>query len=126
MRAAASGSVAPSSQISGGGIGEELDIRNALPQFVDDGASPADERETVGRRLNPLRIAIEETNAENGLHIGDRFGDRRLRYGEASAGFGNPALFHDGQQDIQVAQLEPAKDAIIPFHGAACDMVMAI
>jgi hypothetical protein len=64
---------APNPEFSYGRVGEKGDLVYALFQFVEDSNAAFDERGTVLSWLNTLRAAIQETDAESPLHVGDRF-----------------------------------------------------
>jgi hypothetical protein len=74
--------VTTDSHLSGGGVRQEVDLANTLPELVEGGGTAARQRAPVERGFDPLRTAVEEANAESVLEIGDRLRDGGLRYGE--------------------------------------------
>ena len=59
-------------QFSGGWIGEEANVFDALRKLVENRDATLQERAAVGRRLDPLGAAIKEANAKRALKVGDR------------------------------------------------------
>jgi len=50
------------------------------------------------------------------LEIGDRLRDRGLGHCELDCGLSHAAGLCDGEQNVQVAQLDPPTDPIAPMH----------
>ena len=71
-----------------------------------------EQRATVLCRLDPLTVAVEQTHAEGVLQIRNRLGNVGLRGVEASRSLPHAAVLHDGHEDVQVLQLDPAADTI--------------
>src|SRR5262249_62072425 len=69
----------PDPELSCGRIGQEADLADALFELVKDSNATFDEGPTILGWLDALRTAVEETNAEVVLHVGDRLRNGRLR-----------------------------------------------
>ena len=97
-------------------IGQELDILDALLEFVEHRDAAFEHRLRVDRRLDAARAAIEQADAEHVLEIRDRGRDRRLGHGELTCRLGHPARFHHGREDVEVAHPKTPPEAAFPFH----------
>ena len=58
-------------QLACRGIGQELDIPDALPQFIECRPAAREQSARVERWLDPARAAIEELHAQRMLQVGD-------------------------------------------------------
>ena len=67
--------MAANSHIAGCGIGEELDVLHARPQFVEHHGATVEQCRPVDRRLGAVAVALEQAYADRLLEVGDR-----LRY----------------------------------------------
>jgi hypothetical protein len=97
-------------------IVKELYIEGALLQFVKDSDAAIEQRSTIDRELDPMGISIEEPHIEYALQIGDGLRDHRLRRCEMPGRLCHAALSRQGNQDIEVAQLDAAADSVSKFH----------
>jgi hypothetical protein len=75
------------------------------------------QRAPIGGRFRALRRAVEETHAKCVLEVGNRLRHHRVRDGQAIGRARHAAGLHHRQKDMQVAQLEPAADAVAPLYG---------
>jgi hypothetical protein len=98
-------------------IGEEIEILNALPQFIEYRDSALDEGATMRRRFDTLARAFQETHPEHMFELGNQFRDRGLGHVESACRFSHAASLDDSHQYIQIPQFEPTSEAIIPWHG---------
>src|SRR5262245_23059485 len=57
-------------QLACGGVGEELDIPDALPQLIECHPAAREQSLSIERRLDTARTAIEELDAQSVLEIG--------------------------------------------------------
>src|SRR5262249_2028389 len=108
---------ASDAKLAGGGIGEKLDILDALAELVEHGDAAPDDGVAVLRRLDAPRAALEQAHAERMLEVGGRPRDGRLRRAEALRRLGHAAGLDHGHQHAHVVQLEAALDAIDLGHG---------
>ena len=102
---------------SGLGVGEKLDVFDALTQSIEDGRSAVEQRATIPGRLNPFAVAIEQANAERMLQFRDRSRNSGLNGVQPFGRLQHAAGLHDRHEDIQVVQFHPASDAISHLHG---------
>ena len=68
------------------------------------------------RELGSLRRAVEKPDAERMFEVADGLGDDRVRDRQAIGGARHAAGLGDGQDDVQVAQLQPAAYSVGPLH----------
>ena len=101
-------------QLAGAGIGDVLDVPDALPQLVEGGPAAPQQGFAIGSGNDTLRAAIEQPHAERMLQGGDRFRDRRSRDAELGAGPRHAAVLDHGEEDEQVAQPQSAADLLFP------------
>jgi hypothetical protein len=73
----------------------------------------------IGRRLDAFRRAIENPYADRVLDVRDRLRYRRLGHRQPLGGFPHAAELGDRQQHVQIVQLEPPADAVVPLHREA-------
>src|SRR5262249_50165535 len=73
---------APNADLSGRWVGQELDLFDPLPQVVERGDGPFEQSTAIQCGLDALGSAIEETDAERVLDVGDRLRYSRLRHRE--------------------------------------------
>src|SRR5262245_12997971 len=99
-----------------GRIGGKLDLLHALAQVVEYSHSTIQQCTTVLRRLDALAVAIEQAHAEGMLQFPDRSRNSRLSNIKALGRLPHAAGLHDGHEDVQVLQLQPASDAIVQLH----------
>ena len=59
-------------ELSRGRVGEKADLVDTLVQLVEDGNAAFGEGAAILSRLNTVRAAIEQANAERVLHVGNR------------------------------------------------------
>src|SRR5260370_40898635 len=107
---------ASDAQFPGRGVGQELDVLYALPQLIEDRTAAGEERAAIHGRLDALWASIEEAHPERVLQIRDCLRHYRVRDGEMIGCFRNAAVLNHREQDMEVAQLKPAADAVRPFH----------
>src|SRR5207244_3582862 len=95
-----------------GWISKELDVANALLEFVECCDPTVEQCATIDRRLDSPGAAVEETNAECLLQAGDDFRDGRLSNAKFAGGLSHAAALHDREKDLEVAKAEAPADAI--------------
>src|SRR5215813_15596589 len=105
-------------QLARGRIGQKLDLPYALPQLIEDGDAAFGEGATIERRLDALRAAIKQGDAQRAFEVGNCLRNHRPRNGEPLGSFGHVALFGDGHEDMKVARLEAPADAVSPVHSS--------
>src|SRR5215217_645853 len=93
-----------------------LDLSNALLQFVEHAQASPQQRAAVKSGLDTLGGAVEQANAEHMLEIGDGLGNHRPRDRETIRRLRHIPSLDDGQENMQVARLEPAANSILPLH----------
>jgi hypothetical protein len=96
------------------GSPKELNIPDALLQFIEHGSTASEQRVTVHGRLNPLRASIKQPHTERLLKIGDRIGNSGLGNAKLSSRLGHAAALNSREECMQVPQLEPAADLTFP------------
>ena len=115
---AASGGVVPIRTSPAVGSDEEFDVLDALPQLIEGGMAATEHGAPILGELDAARIALQQTHAEGVLQFADRARDDGMGDGELARRLRHaPALRHR-EQDMQVAQLDPAPDPIVPAHWA--------
>ena len=97
-------------------IGKELDVLDALPQFVECRKTATDEGAPVSRRFDSLRAAVEQRNANCMLKLGNRLRHDRHRDGKLAGRLGHAAGLHDGLEYVEIPQLDAAADPVCPLH----------
>src|SRR5258706_16296620 len=98
-------------------IGEMLDLPDGLTQLIKGDSAAIEKSPRVDRWLDPVWRAIEQPRAERLLHVGDRFRNGRLRDRQPRRCLSHAAALSDGQQHVQIAQLEVTPDSRrVPFH----------
>src|SRR5262249_25672883 len=97
-------------------IGQEADLIDALLQLVEHGNAAFDECATILGWRDALGAAIEETDAEGDLHVGDRLGYGWLCGADRLRGFRHASRMCDREEDPQFSRAEPARGEIVPFH----------
>jgi hypothetical protein len=105
---------APDAQLSGGRIGHELDLFDALLEIIERSRAALQQREAIHRGLDALWSTVQKPHAERMLEVGNDLGNGRLRDVEIRCSLGHAAASHDGVEDVQVAQLEAAADLFLP------------
>src|SRR5262249_24725749 len=99
-------------------VGSARVSMSLMPCLNSSNAAAPEQRTTIGRRLHAFR-AIKEPHADRVLHVGDRLGYGRLRNREQLGGFAHAAQLGNRQQNMQIVQLEPAADTVVPFRREA-------
>jgi hypothetical protein len=107
----------PDAQLAKGGIGQKIDQLKSLSQIVEKSEAALIQGATVHCGLDAASVAVDQVHAEGVLKIGDRFRNRRLRHSEGHGRLAHTPGLDDGRQDIEIAQLETALDAMIQGHG---------
>jgi hypothetical protein len=105
---------APNLHLACCGIGQELDVPDALLQFIEYRSTASEQRATVHRRLNTVRTSIEQPHTERLLKIGDRFRNGGLGNSKMLSRLGHAAALSGREKCVQVPQLEPAADLTLP------------
>jgi tripartite-type tricarboxylate transporter receptor subunit TctC len=97
-------------------VGEKLDLFHALAQVIEYGCAAIEERATVFGRRDPMAVPIEQAYAERMLQFRDRPRNVGLGGVELLRRLAHGAGLHDGHEDVQILQLQPAPDAIAQLH----------
>ena len=101
-----------------GGIGKKLDVLDALPQLVKGGMAAAEHGAAKLGQLHAVRISLQKTHAECVLQFADRARDDRVRDSELIGRLRHAPGLRHRKQNVQVAQLDPPPDPIVPAHAA--------
>ena len=109
---------------SGGRIGQIVDLLNALLQIIENHRTPLEKRAPVSRRLDAVTAAIEEAHTKHALEIGNRLRNSRLGYRQLGGSLPHASELRHCLQDVEVSQLEPPSDALIPWHWRTPEMLM--
>src|SRR5688572_10042705 len=110
---------AANAQFPTGRIGEKLKLLHAVLEFVENRNAAIDQHAAIRRWLDAVAAAVEQAMPHRVLHIGNRFRYRGLRNCKLGSGLGHAAALHHAEQNMQIAKLEAASDAIGPLHAAA-------
>jgi hypothetical protein len=74
------------------------------------------ERNAVCGRHDPAPAAVQESNAECVFQLNNRLGNGGLGDVEPFGRFAHAPCFNNGQQNIEVAQLQSTLGALVPRH----------
>src|SRR5437762_8867563 len=88
--------------------GHELDISDRLLQLIEDSNAPPYESAAIHRRLDALRVAIEQSHAECVFKISDHFRNGGLRNTQLLRRLCHAPTLDNREKYMQIAQLEPA------------------
>ena len=110
---------ASDSHLSNCGISQELDVSYSLLQLIEHHMPTFEQCACVDRGLDTPRAAIEKTDPKRTLKAGNRFRDRLLGHAEMCGSLGHAAPFHDSGKDLEIAQLQPPTDAVLPVERRA-------
>ena len=97
-------------------IGEKLDFPHSLIEFIEGGDAAFEQRAAILRGLDAVRTAVEQRYTEYLFCVGKRSRNGRLGYGESRCRFRHAARVGHGQENFQLAQLEPAPRALMSIH----------
>ena len=89
---------------------------HGLPKLIEDDEAAIEKRPPVDSQIDAVRRAIEQADAQGMLQVGNRLGHDRVGDRKLPCGLGHVSALHDREQNMQVAQLEPPPDSIIPLH----------
>src|SRR5262249_31747883 len=103
-------------------IGEIFDRPDPLLQFIEYCRAAVEHGAGVHRRLDASRAALEQRHTERALEVGDDSGDGRLRQAQLRGRLSHASALTDGEQYVQVAQLDAATVLVlaIEFLTHAC------
>src|SRR5215471_12543428 len=94
-------------QLARSGIRKELDVPDALLQFVEGCEAALKQRLAIASGLDALWVAVKQPHPERVLKIGDHFRHGRLRDAEIRSCLRHAAALHDREKQMQVPQLQP-------------------
>ena len=101
-------------KLTRGGIGQEFDVPDSLPQLVECHPAAREQRAGIHRRLDAARAAIEKPRAQSMLQIGDHLRHGWLGNPELYRRLGQAARLHDREEHAQVPQAQASADVIVP------------
>ena len=114
---AASGGVVPIRTSPTVGSDKSFDVLYALPQLIEGGVAATEHRAPVFGEFDATRISLQKTHTERVLQVADRARNHGVGDGERVRRLCHAAALRDREQDVQVAQLDPAPDPVVPAHG---------
>jgi hypothetical protein len=82
---------ASNSHLSDARIGQEIDLLDALPEFVERDVAVLEQSMCVDRGLDASGAAVKQTYPKHILQAGNRFRYRRLGHPEVTRPFGHTA-----------------------------------
>src|SRR5262245_28034462 len=95
-------------------VRQKLNVPDALFELVKRGNAPPEQRLAIDGRLDALRASIEKPDAERMLEVGDHFRHCWWRDPKLRGRLAHAATLRDGQEHMQIAQLEPSTDLALP------------
>ncbi len=93
-------------------VGEELDPLEPPAHLVEYVDGRLEQCPSIRRGLNPLGAAVEQTDAQRLLQLGNRLGDNRMRDGEPGGCLRHAAGFRHRKHDVQIAQTDATADTV--------------
>src|SRR5262249_54565562 len=109
---------ASDAQFSGGRVGEEFDIFDALSQFIESSKAAPDDGAAILRRLDAGWATVKETHAQRVFEITYCPRNGRLRSCKALRRFMHTAELNHRNEDAHIVQLEAAFNAVPLVHAA--------
>ncbi len=107
--------VAPEPYLTDRRVGQELDVPDALLEFIEHRVAALQQRAAIHRGLDALRPAVEKPHTERVLKIADGLRHRRLGHVELLSRLGHAAPLHDRDEDVQIAHSEAPADPTFPI-----------
>ena len=101
-------------ELAGRRISQELDVPNALLQFVKRDQAAFEQGIAIDRGLDTPSAAIQKPDAEGVFKIDDGFGNGRLRNTKLLGGLGHAAALDDREERVQVSEPQTPADLSIP------------
>jgi hypothetical protein len=97
------------------GSARKFNIPDALTEFIEGNLATIEEGLATERRRDATRTAVEKSYACGCFEIGDRLRDHRLRHAEMRGRLHHAGGLNDREQNVEIAQAEPAADRALPF-----------
>ncbi len=89
---------------------------DALSELVKCGQAALEECVAIGCGLDTLGAAVEYAHPERVLQIRNRLRYDRDGNRQSLGCLGHAARLHDGNEHVQIPQLDAASDAVCPLH----------
>src|SRR5215472_5734177 len=102
--------------LSRGWIGQKRDVPYSLLQFIEGRMASLEKRMAVHRRLDPMRMAIEQSHAKRAFKIRNDVRNGRLGDAKLRGGLRHAASLGHRVEHMQIAQPEPPADLILPIR----------
>src|SRR5262245_17354191 len=99
-------------QFAGDWIGEEPNLFYACPHIVEDRDTSFEEGTTIECRLDALRAAVKQANAEQMLEVCDGLRNDRLRHAELLCSLAHAFPLRHCHRETQVLQFEPMSSGV--------------
>src|SRR5215831_6505085 len=99
-------------------ICEKFDVPHALLQFIEYRDAALEQRVAVDRWLDAEWAAVEQSDAESVLQIGDHFRYGRLGDAQLLRRLAHAAALDNREKHMQIAQLEPATHLLLPIDSS--------
>src|SRR5262249_51882283 len=103
---------------SGIGLAQKFDIAYALPQLIEGGATPRQQSVSDSRQFDTSRAALEQPCAQRGFQARNHGRDRWLGHAKFGRRLGHAAAVCNGEEYLQIAQLETPPDILLPVNVA--------
>jgi hypothetical protein len=106
--------VAHDAQLADRRVREEFDVSDTLLELVKRNLAALEQSRGVHGGLHALRASVEQLDPERMLEIRNHLGNGRRGHVELRRGSRHAAAFRDGEEHVQVAQLEPPAQLPLP------------
>src|SRR5262249_5409211 len=97
------------------GIGQALDVPDALLQFIECSSAARENGAAVNRGRNSVRAAIEKLCAQRVLKVGDQLRHRWLRNAEMRSCLSQTAPLHGRKEHVQIPKPHASADMAVPI-----------
>ena len=89
---------------------------DTLPELIESGHTAVEQRAAIRRGLDTLGTAVEQAHTERVLEVRDGLGYDRDGNRQALGGLGHAARLRDGNEHMQIPQLDAVSDPVCPLH----------
>ena len=92
-----------------------LDVAYALTKLIEHNTAAFEQRVRIQGWFDASGAAIEQAHAKRVLQPAYRFRNRGLRHRQTVCRFRHASRLNDGDQNMEIPQLEATADARAPF-----------